>query len=65
MIHDDFCKAGNHVVCQTVGELIAELHRLPKDLPVKAGFEHGVELVVYNVTQGEPHLEFEEPEYDD
>ena len=42
---------------ETVGELIAQLERLPRDLPVKHGFDEGCRLTVYNINQGDAHLE--------
>lgn len=42
---------------ETVGELIAELERLPDDLPVRHGFDHGCKLCVYNIRAEDAHLE--------
>lgn len=44
-----------------VGELIEQLQRLPRHLPVKSGFGEGCQLVVYNIKDG-AFLEIEEDE---
>lgn len=49
----------DHVICETVADVIEQLKRLPPELPVNQGFETGVCIVVYNISN-EPHLEFEE-----
>ena len=51
--------------CYTVGELAAELAKLPQELEIKLGFEDGVKPVVYNVKYGNRHLSFEENEEGD
>ena len=47
-------------VCMNVAELIRELQKLPKDLPVHEGFNVGVKLIVYNIDEVDPHLGFVE-----
>lgn len=42
---------------ETVEDLIEQLQRLPPDLPVKHGFDHGCRLTVYNIKQDDVHLE--------
>lgn len=46
----------------TVGELIAELKRLPQDIPIHLGYESGVQLRVYNIlSDDECFLEIKDP----
>jgi len=45
--------------CETVGELIEQLQRLPCDLPIKQGYEDGCTLTVYNI-KTDAHLEITE-----
>lgn len=40
----------------TVGELIAQLQRLPEYLPVSGGFNNPAQLIVYNISE-DPFLE--------
>lgn len=49
----------NPVHCETVGEVIEQLKRLPPDLPVDQGFGKGVRITVYNAST-DPHVEFDE-----
>jgi hypothetical protein len=44
--------------CRTVGDVLDELGRLPRDLPVHSGFTDSVDLVVFNRKQPDQHLEF-------
>lgn len=48
-----------YVNCKTVGEVIDELSKLPRDLPCHQGFEKSVDIVVFN-RKTEPVVEFEE-----
>lgn len=47
-------------VVYTVGELKAALAELPDDLPCECGFNHSMELVVYNHGTDTEHLEIRE-----
>ena len=47
--------------CETVGELIIELQKLPADLPVNHGFGIGIKPTVFN-SKTNAFLEFEEVE---
>jgi hypothetical protein len=49
-----------HVNCETVGDVIDELNRLPRDLPIVQGFADSVDLVVFNRDQENAHLSFED-----
>lgn len=49
--------------CTTVGDVIDELIRLPRDLPVELADSGSIELVVFNRNQDDVHLAFEK--YDD
>ena len=61
VIHKDFYhETGKPVVCDTVGEVIEQLNRLPKDLEVSQGFGESVRIVVYNISRENPHVSFEE-----
>lgn len=51
--------------CYTVGELAAELAKLPQGLALKIGFEDGLKPVVYNAKYEDRHLSFEENEEGD
>lgn len=44
--------------CATVGDVIDELSRLPRELPVEASFTESVDLVVFNKGKPDAHLEF-------
>lgn len=48
-----------HPVVHTVGELIAQLQRLPSSLPISGGWGNPAELVVYNISE-DPFLEIKE-----
>ena len=49
---------------ENVGELIKQLERLPKELPLSGWPEsHTHEVVVYNVSSHNPHLTIEEVDY--
>lgn len=65
-IPTEFYKAADEnapVYVETVGELIAELKRLPDTLPVNMGFGAGAHLKVYNIFDMEDcYLEIEEAE---
>lgn len=52
----------NIPACDTVGELMQELAKLPPELPIKLSFEDGVKPVVYNAKYDDRHLSFEENE---
>jgi hypothetical protein len=61
VIHKDFYQnTGSPVLCDTVGEVIEHLSRLPKDLNVEQGFGDAVRIVVYNIDSENPHVEFDE-----
>lgn len=45
----------------SVGEMKAQLAKLPDDLPIKSGFADSAELVVYNIND-DPFLEIGEPD---
>lgn len=45
--------------CFTVSDLIDELEKLPSDLPINGGFDHGVQPIIYN-QKTKPVLIFEE-----
>ena len=47
---------------KTVGELIKELERLPKNLPIHQGFSESVDVVVFNRKQADAHIAFDEGE---
>lgn len=53
-----FLNAGTHLAVATVQEVIDALKELPPDLPV--GFGEPLIPVVYNVSQRDVHLTFEE-----
>jgi hypothetical protein len=44
----------------TVGELVDELNRLPRDLPTKLGFAEATDIVVFNRGSDDAHVSFEE-----
>lgn len=47
-------------VARNVQDLITQLSRLPRDLPVHAAFNQGCKLVVRNVNRADVHLSIEE-----
>ena len=57
-VPDEFCK-GNPPKCKTVTELREELKKLPGDLPIEH-FSEGCSVVVFNVTEPNPHLSIRE-----
>lgn len=58
----NFCNANYEpVLCETVGDVIEALKRLPAETPIDQGMGEGVRLTVYNVSS-KPHLEFESVE---
>lgn len=59
-IENTFSNGRYSIECQTVGDVIDELSRLPRDLPVKQGLEESVDLVVVNLKHADTHLIFEE-----
>lgn len=61
-IPEDFYRGDNHPVVQNVGELKKQLEKLPNDLLIQCGCEDGAAIIVYNVTSGNPVLEFTEVE---
>ena len=62
-IPEKYCKRNiNKPRAYTVKELRKLLKQLPNNLPIEQGFEGGVMLIVYNVSRGNPHLEFIEVE---
>ena len=61
-----FYNGDNKPWAGTVGKLIDELQRLPRNLDVRHGFTEGCNLVVYNVTTDDAHLEIIDAEdFDD
>ena len=59
IIPKDFYHGDDHPTCETVGELINELNRLPKELEVRLGFGSMAKLVVFNINT-DTHLSIEE-----
>lgn len=55
----EFYHGDDHPECKTVGELIEQLQRLPKDLRCKCGMSGRLRLVVYNIDR-DRHLAIEE-----
>ena len=49
-----------HINCETVGDVIDELSRLPRDMPVHSSFVDSVDLVIFNRRQPDVHLAFED-----
>ena len=50
---------------ENVGELIKQLERLPKELPLSGWPDaHTHEIVVYNVSAHNPHVTIEEVDHD-
>ncbi len=60
-----FYIAGNHPRAFTIGELKKLLSELPDDLPLRAGFANGAELVVFNHGDYSQHLQLQEIYPDD
>ena len=61
LIHKDFYnEKRTPVLCETVGEVIEQLKRLPEDLAIGQGFGEAVILTVYNISMENPHLSFDE-----
>lgn len=61
VIHKDFYHdTGTPVLCETVGEVIEQLNKLPKDLDVVQGFGDAVRITVYNISRENPHVSFDE-----
>ena len=52
-------------VAYTVGELIDELSRLPRELEVSIGFNNGAMVVLYNIDNDGMHVEIVEVEPED
>lgn len=62
-IPQEFYKGMGPQPAMTVGELIEQLQKLPKDLKINQGFGKGVRACVYNVNAAHvdfPHMEFQE-----
>ena len=55
-----FSNGKTHINCTTVGGIIDELNRLPRDLPAYQGGEDSVDLVVFNIGNPDMHLAFED-----
>ena len=65
IIPSEFYKADeSSPFAETVGELIEQLKRLPRDLPVRHGFDHGCSPTVYNIKQEDVNLEIEDADDD-
>ena len=45
---------------QTVGEMLDELSRLPRDLRVVQGFSPSADLVIHNVSSSDRHLSLDD-----
>jgi len=52
-------------VAYNVGEVIEQLRKLPKDLPVTAGLGDGVKLKWFNVGDDDEGLDFDEVDEED
>ena len=52
-------------VARTVGELIDELSRLPRELEVSTGFNNGAMVCLYNIDKDGMHVEIVEVEPSD
>ena len=50
----------NFPACYTVGDVMAVLEKLPKDLPVDGSFENGIKPVVFNRHDPDVHLNFQD-----
>ena len=61
VIHKDFYhNTGQPILCDTVGEVIEQLNRLPKTLNIGQGFGETVRITVYNISSDNPHVAFDE-----
>ncbi len=49
-----------HKNVTTVGEMIDELSRLPRDLPIKQDFSNSADLVLFNRYSSDCHLSVDE-----
>jgi len=58
-----FTTGDDHPEPINVGGLIDELKKLPPDLPISAGIGPGVTMVVFNISEGFPYLEFLDPDF--
>jgi hypothetical protein len=61
-VSERFSNGKTHKNVRTVGELVAELSRLPADTPVHSSFERSADVVLYNASSGDAHVEFEDGE---
>ena len=52
-------------IAYTVGELIDELSRLPRELEVSTGFNTGAMVCLYNIDKDKMHVEIVEVEPED
>ena len=51
---------GDGYKCRTVGDVIEQLEKLPRSLPVSAGFGEPVVLTIYNAMQEHDHTSDED-----
>ena len=51
---------GDGYKCRTVGDVIEQLEKLPRSLPVSAGFGEPVVLTIYNAMQEHDHASDED-----
>lgn len=49
-----------HVICRTVGEVIAALQSFHPDTPTRSGLDDAVAVTLYNVGLDDEHVEFED-----
>ena len=59
-IPEEFYKDDTQPVVRTVGELIKQLQRLPKSLPIETGFGDAAKLTVFNHGEPDMHLSIDE-----
>lgn len=52
-------------IAHTVGELIDELSRLPRELEISTGFNNGAMVVLYNIDKDGMHVEIVEVDPED
>ena len=55
-----FSNGKQHITVKTVGQLIDELSRLPRELRVMQEHENGADVVVYNNGRPDCHLALDE-----